>query len=64
MVHAAPRTSHPVICVDTSSASGTLSAELSVDVKIIAAISTPRIIPRVNAERGGKGGITLFFLCI
>lgn len=38
VVDAAPRASHPVICVDTSSASGTFSAKLPVDRKIKARI--------------------------
>ena len=39
MVHAASRAPHPVVGVDTSSASSTFGAELSVDNEIIAKIT-------------------------
>lgn len=56
MVDAASRPPHPIVGVDTSSASGTFGAELSVDVEIIKRLTSFTIRPRVRTKkRGWKG---------
>jgi len=61
MVHAASRASHPIVGVDTSSASSTFRAELSA-FEIITKIN---VIPDKAAcsykKRRGKGGIKLCY---